>query len=708
MRIKRPFPLHRALFLLLTLFLFNGCQELSPIQDAVTGDVPHPTQAITPATVEQLTAAAVWGEGRAFDVVLDPSGQQLGVLTTVGLYVYNTADWRVTDFLPTAELVRSAVFAPDGRSLAVAGWQSSQISLWPLGGSPQALPANDRNEPIYQITFTPDGQLVSGSAAQVVGYMEPDASPTVLAAAPVNGRLGRISWAGADADWLLAVPVHTAEQSAVEIWPLLAAAPLVTLLSESGMALENGRLAADGVYYAAIVTDRTLQRDNALFIWQTAVPNVTYRRAVGGFITEDNWAMSPDGRLLAVTNQSGQVEIVQLDSGQTIASLALSVVPEDAAGLKVLFDGQTLIVAGPDGELRLWDASQNTAATAVAAGAPLNALRLNPAAGQFVTIGQNGLVEIRQLPDGRLVHSLAAHTQSAITDVAFAPDGLSLAASLSSGGVQIWDMAGGLRQTLGQTDGKVDSVAFSPDGRFLASGLGERIGPFAFDDTVTLWQMPEGVWRRSFAGEKEDVPACSFFRNSLAFSADGQFIASASHDFTVGLWQMSDGSLVHAFPPHNDAVLEVALSPDGRFLASASEDATIRVYQLSDYALVHQLTGSVGGFWSLDFSPDGRYLAAGDMLGNIYLWEAADGRLVRTFEGQKHKQSDLAFSPDGRLLAAGANGNEVQLWQVDNGRILASLPGHTGVVQRLAFAPDGQTLVTSGQDNALRLWQIHP
>lgn len=714
MKIKHPFSLSLG-YLLALLLLISGCQTLSPAQDAATGDTPSPmplptlsAQAITPETVGRLTAVARWGDGRAFDVVGDPNGRYLGVITTIGLYVYDMADWTVVDFLPASEPIRSAAFTPDGRYLAVAGWQNNQVMIWEIGSDQPPVALAGNGEPVSQITFTATGQLLSNTVSQITGQDWQDvAAPASLIAAPANGRLGRMSWsAGGD---FIAAPVQTQSGDEVIVQATDGRQPPPALRSQEGMTLENGRLSPDGTYYVAMATDRTLQRENALFIWQTAVPGVLAQIPVGQFTAETNWAIGADGRTLAAATPSGQIEIIQLDNGQTIAALPIAGAVTNPAQLKLLFNGQHLIVALPNGSLNIWNAAGTEPATFLAdSRVPLTALQFLREKEQFATIDENGLVEIRQLPDGRLLHSLSAHAMGDITDVAFAPDGTAVAASLASGGVQIWGLDGRLQQTIEKPAGKVDSVAYSPDGRFLASGLGERIGPSAFDDTVNIWQMPEGALHRSIGGEKEDAPGCSFFRNSLAFSADGRWLASASHDFTVGLWQVSDGALVHNFPPHTDAVLDVALSPDGQYLASASEDATIRLWRLADFQLARELTGSVGGFWTISFSPDGRFLAGGDMLGRLYLWDVASGKMLRTFEGEKYKQSDLAFSADGRLLAAGANGNAIQLWQVDTGQIVGTLAGHSGVVQRLAFSRDGLSLVSSGQDNALRLWQLQP
>ena len=78
----------------------------------------------------------------------------------------------------------------------------------------------------------------------------------------------------------------------------------------------------------------------------------------------------------------------------------------------------------------------------------------------------------------------------------------------------------------------VYSVAFSPDGNILASG--------GSDGNIKLWSVETGQELRTIRGHTSNVIA-------LAFSPDRKTLASGSWDKTVRLWDIESGKNVWTF-----------------------------------------------------------------------------------------------------------------------------------------------------------------
>ncbi|KAK3946807.1 hypothetical protein QBC32DRAFT_387713 [Pseudoneurospora amorphoporcata] len=244
-------------------------------------------------------------------------------------------------------------------------------------------------------------------------------------------------------------------------------------------------------------------------------------------------------------------------------------------------------------------------------------------------------------------------------------------------------------QTLEGHSNDIGSVAFSPDGQRLASG--------SWDKTIKIWDPASGSCLQTLEGHSGSV-------HSVAFSSNGQRLASGSSDKTIKIWDLASESCLQTLEGHSDYVGSIAFSPDGQRLASGSWDKTIKIWDPVSGSCLQTLEGHSGSVRSVAFSPDGQRLASGSGDKTIKIWNPASGSCLQTLEGHSSGIRSVAFSPDGQRLASGSDDGTIKIWDPASGNCLQTLEGHSSGVGSVAFSPDGQRLTSGSWDKTIKIW----
>jgi WD40 repeat protein len=187
-----------------------------------------------------------------------------------------------------------------------------------------------------------------------------------------------------------------------------------------------------------------------------------------------------------------------------------------------------------------------------------------------------------------------------------------------------------------------------------------------------VWNVATGQRRLSLSGHVGYV-------YGVAFSPNGQRLATCGGDGTVRIWEAASGrQLLRVQAP--DAMRSVAFSPDGRFLAACGMDQLARVWDAGDGSERLVLKGHEGPVTSLVFDPAGRLILTGGWDRTIRSWDAGTGRPLEVFRGHLDNITGLAVRPDGRVVASASFDRTARLWPLDakNASILARRQAEAG------------------------------
>jgi WD40 repeat protein/tetratricopeptide (TPR) repeat protein len=551
--------------------------------------------------------------------------------------------------------VTSVVFSPDGQCLA-SGSHDKTVMLWDAATGQELLTLRGHTSQVTNVAFSPDGQRLASASAD----------------------------------------------ETVKLWEVSSGRELLTLRGHTNY-VTGVAFSPDGLRLASASADGTVK------VWDAVSGRelLTLRRLVMGVT---GVAFSPDGQRLA-SGSYGDVQLWEVSSGRELLTLR----GHTSRVRSVAFspDGQRLASATSDydgrkpGEVKVWDAVR---------GRELLTLRGHTLGVTCVVFSADGqrlasasddqTVKLWEASSGRELLTLRGHT-GLVSSVAFSPDGQRLASGSGDQTVKLWETDSSRKLlTLHGLAGSGQSVAFSPDGQRLASAsndrtVKQRLARARYEGRVKVWDTGSGQELLTLRGHTDYV-------TSVAFSPDGQRLASAGRDYygrkpgEVKVWDAVSGRELLTLREHTREVMSVAFSPDGQCLASGSGvwddekkkyvSGEVKLWDAGSGRELHTLRGHTSGVRSVAFSPDGQRLASTSWDKTVKLWEASSGRELLTLHGHTEGVISVAFSPDGQRLASASADKTVKLWEAGSSRQLLTLRGHTSRVRSVAFNPDGQRL----------------
>ncbi|KAG8707514.1 hypothetical protein FRC11_007367, partial [Ceratobasidium sp. 423] len=277
----------------------------------------------------------------------------------------------------------------------------------------------------------------------------------------------------------------------------------------------------------------------------------------------------------------------------------------------------------------------------------------------------------------------------------------------------------------------ISTISLSPDGSCLAIGVGNKI--CVLDAFTGLEVLP------SLVGHEKEI-------RSLQFSPDGNYIVSGSNDTTICVWNARSGMIF--FGPiknrvdikdragttsmnqdnigQDNWVTSVAFSHDGDYIASGSDDSTVCVWDFRRRgdAPLYRLKGHVGYVTAVMFSADDRYIVSGssgsidprDSTCNLCLWHISepleDSAPECTFLNDSKINAvpvtAVDFSPNSSVIISGLSNGSLQMWDVEANPLKTDLnrpdSNHMSRVTSIKFSYDGTRFVSGYDDSTIWMW----
>ncbi|XP_027367461.1 angio-associated migratory cell protein-like [Abrus precatorius] len=236
----------------------------------------------------------------------------------------------------------------------------------------------------------------------------------------------------------------------------------------------------------------------------------------------------------------------------------------------------------------------------------------------------------------------------------------------------------------------VCAVACSPtDATLVATG--------GCDDRGFLWRIGQD----------------DFFEihDSLAFSYDGQLLASGSLDGIVKVWGVSGNWEGKTLEGPGGDIEWLRWHPRGHILLAGFLDSTVRMWNTDRSSLLNTFTGHSHRVTCGDFTPDGKKICTGSDDATMRIWNPRSGESIYVVKGHSYHDDGLtclAISSTSTLALTGSKDGSVHIVHIPTGRVVdnGALGSHADSVECVGFAPSDSWAAVGGMDKRLIIWDV--
>lgn len=258
--------------------------------------------------------------------------------------------------------------------------------------------------------------------------------------------------------------------------------------------------------------------------------------------------------------------------------------------------------------------------------------------------------------------------------------------SASENELLLWNKRKCTDRLVGHTDA-IKTVAFSHNGQQIASG--------SIDKSIKVWSSSDKKTINTLNGHSEGV-------NKVEFSNTDKYIISAGYDDNLLIWDWTNNKVVKEL-----SIKHTNFSINNQdVLAYIDSSCSLILFDLKSLSVI-KVVGQYCG--SPVISPQNNIIAVNDIYKSSFTFiDLKSTKVLSKLDIKKDNSarevSTFKFTPDGQYIVAGIWGGDIEIWDWQKKLLIRTLQGHNlNSVDDFSFNSKNQLISASG-DRSLKFW----
>jgi WD40 repeat protein len=258
--------------------------------------------------------------------------------------------------------------------------------------------------------------------------------------------------------------------------------------------------------------------------------------------------------------------------------------------------------------------------------------------------------------------------------------------SASENELLLWNKRSCTDRLVGHSNA-IKSVAFSHNGQQIASG--------SIDRSIKVWATSSKKTIKTLKGHSKGV-------NKVEFSNTDNYLISAGYDNKLFIWDWKNKN-----PVKELEVKHTYFSINKQdILAYIDSSCYLTLFDIKSMTAI-KVVGQYCG--APVFSPQNNVIAINDINKSSFIFIDLNSNKVLSIlnikkENSACEVSTFKFTPDGKYIVAGIWGGDIEIWDWKQKKQLRTLKGHIlSSVEDFSFNSKNQLISASG-DGSLKFW----